>query len=378
MQRDYYEVLGIPRSAAGDEVKRAYRRLAMRYHPDRNPEDPDAEERFKEASEAYEILRDADQRARYDQFGHAGVRGSARAGSHEFDLADALRAFMRDFGGFEDLFGAGRSRGGRSRGPLRGSDAQMRMRVSLPEVATGVEKTIRVKLLRRCEACDGRGSVTGEPSRCPTCGGQGEVRRTQRSIFGQFVSVQPCPQCRGEGTVVTDPCRICGGEGRVRDDRRIKVRIPPGVETGNYLTLRGEGNAGPRGGPSGDLLVILEVPPHERFDRDGADVLLEMGISFPQAALGAEIEVPTLHGPATLAVPPGTQTGAVLRIPGEGLPRLDDDGRGDQLVRVSVWVPTHLSAADRQHVEALSESENLAPPEGERGFWRKVKEAFTT
>lgn len=376
--RDYYEVLGIPRSATADEIKRAYRRLAMRYHPDRNPEDPDAEERFKEAGEAYEILRDPDQRARYDQFGHAGVRAGGRAGFHEFDLADALRAFMRDFGGFEDLFGPGRARGGRSRGPLRGSDAQMRLRVSLQEVATGVEKTIRAKLLQRCEACGGRGSLAGEPSRCRACGGQGEVRRSQRSIFGQFVSVQPCPQCRGEGTVVTDPCRVCGGEGRVRDDRRIKVRIPPGVETGNYLTLRGEGNAGPRGGPSGDLLVILEVRPHERFDRHGPDVLLEMGVSFPQAALGAEIEVPTLHGPASLAVPPGTQTGTVLRISGGGLPRLDDDGRGDQLVRVTVWVPTHLSADDKRHLEALAESENLAPPEGERGFWRKVKEAFTT
>ena len=254
----------------------------------------------------------------------------------------------------------------------------MRLRVSLQEVATGVEKTIRAKLLQRCEACGGRGSLAGEPSRCRACGGQGEVRRSQRSIFGQFVSVQPCPQCRGEGTVVTDPCRVCGGEGRVRDDRRIKVRIPPGVETGNYLTLRGEGNAGPRGGPSGDLLVILEVRPHERFDRHGPDVLLEMGVSFPQASLGAEIEVPTLHGPASLAVPPGTQTGTVLRIPGGGLPRLDDDGRGDQLVRVTVWVPTHLSADDKRHLEALAESENLAPPEGERGFWRKVKEAFTT
>lgn len=384
-QRDFYEVLELERTATGDEVKRAYRRLAMQFHPDRNPDDPEAGERFKEASEAYEVLRDPDQRARYDRFGHAGVRGRSRAGSsHEFDLADALRAFMRDFGGFEDLFGGTRPRSGysrsgsRSRGPLRGSDAQMRMRVTLEEVATGVERTIRAKLLQRCEACGGRGSESGEPVACPTCGGQGEVRQSQRSIFGQFVSVQPCPQCHGEGTVVRNPCGACGGEGRVRENRRIKVRIPAGVETGNYLTLRGEGNAGPRGGPMGDLLVVLDVQPHDRFERHGDDVLLELGVSFPQAALGAEIEVPTLHGTATLEVPPGTQAGTILKLSGEGLPRLDNGARGGQLVRIAVWVPTRLSGEDREHIEALTESENLAPPEGEKGFWSKVKEAFTT
>ncbi|HUP02121.1 MAG TPA: molecular chaperone DnaJ [Gemmatimonadota bacterium] len=378
-QRDYYEVLEVARTAGAEEIKRAYRRLAMRYHPDRNPDDPEAEERFKEASEAYEILRDPDQRTRYDRFGHAGVRGRAGAGAyHEFDLADALRAFMRDFGGFEDLFGgrAGEGRGARH-GPLRGSDAQMRMRVTLEEVATGVERTIRAKLLQRCEPCGGRGSAGGEPAVCTTCEGQGQVRQSQRSIFGQFVSVQPCPRCRGEGVVITDPCTTCGGEGRVREERRIKVRIPAGVETGNYLTLRGEGNAGPRGGPQGDLLIVIEVQPHERFERQGEDVMIEIGVSFPQAALGAEIEVPTLRGQATLVIPDGTQTGTVLKLPGEGLPRLDGGAQGDQLVRVRVWVPTRLSAAERRHVEALADSENLAPPP-EKGFWRKVKEAFTT
>lgn len=378
--RDYYDVLGVERGATADEIKRAYRKLAMEYHPDRNPDDPSAEERFKEATEAYEILRDPDQRARYDQFGRAGIgRGGRRAGGfHEFDLSDALRAFMRDFGGFEDLFGrGGRARGGRSRGPLRGSDAQMKLRITLSEVVTGVERTLRAKLLERCEACDGKGSASGEPASCPTCGGRGEVQRSQRSIFGQFVTVRACPRCEGEGTVITDPCSTCNGEGRVREERRIKVQIPPGVETGNYLTLRGEGNAGPRGGPSGDLLVVVEVEDHETFERRGTDVMMDLAISFPQAALGAEVEVPTLLGSATLEIPAGAQSGEVLRLAGEGIPPLGGGERGDQLVQVAVWVPTRLASEERDHIEALSGSENFEPPEDEKGFWQRMKEAFS-
>jgi molecular chaperone DnaJ len=377
-ERDYYEVLGVERTAAGAEIKSAYRRLAMQYHPDRNPNDPEAEERFKEASRAYEVLHDPETRARYDQFGHAGVGGAgARAGFGDFDLSDALRAFMRDFGGFEDLFGRSRGRG-RSRGPLRGSDVQTRLRVALEDVATGVEKTIRVKLLQPCPACGGKGSAKGEPTTCPTCQGSGEVRQAQRSIFGQFVSVHACPRCEGEGTVVTDPCRSCGGEGRTREDKRIKVRIPAGVETGNYLTLRGEGNVGPRGGPPGDLLIVIEVEPHSVFERRGEDITLHLGISFPQAALGADIEVPTLAGPEALTVPAGTQSGAVLRLPGRGIPRLGGGPRGDELVQIEVWVPTRLSAEERAAMERLAESENFVPPKSEKGFWTKVKEAFTT
>ncbi|MBW3660751.1 MAG: molecular chaperone DnaJ [Gemmatimonadetes bacterium] len=379
MPRDYYEVLGVARDASREDVKRAYRKLAMEYHPDRNPDDVEAEARFKEATEAYEVLRDPDQRARYDRFGHAGVGRGAGAGGgagfHEFDLSDALRAFMRDFGGFEDLFGR-RSRGGRSKGPLKGSDVQMKLRVTLEEVATGVEKSIRAKLLHRCKACDGQGSASGEPAQCPTCGGRGEIQQTQRSIFGQFVSVRACPRCKGEGTIVTDPCRTCGGEGRVREERRIKVRIPAGVESGNYLTLRGEGNAGPRGGPAGDLLVVIEVEPHAHFERRGDDVWIELPVSFPQAALGARLEVPTLLGSAELEVPAGTQPGEILRLPGEGIPPLGGGPRGDQLVEISVWVPARLTPEERERLEGLADSENFVPPRGERGFWSKVKEAF--
>ncbi|HEU4464325.1 MAG TPA: molecular chaperone DnaJ [Gemmatimonadota bacterium] len=376
-ERDFYEVLGVERTASREEIKRAYRRLAMQYHPDRNPDDPDAGEKFREASRAYEILHDPETRARYDQFGHAGV-GGVGGGFGDFDLSDALRAFMRDFGGFEDLFGRSRGRGGRSRGPLKGSDVQTRIKVTLEEVATGIEKTLRVKLLQRCAACGGRGSTSGEPETCPTCQGAGEVRQAQRSIFGQFVSLHVCPRCEGEGKVVTDPCRSCGGEGRVREEKRIKVRIPPGVESGNYLTLRREGNVGPRGGPQGDLLIVIEVEPHEVFERRGDDVLLELGLSFPQAALGAEIEVPTLNGTATLGVPPGTQSGEVLRLPGRGIPRLGGGPRGDLLAQVSVWVPNRLSSDERSALERLGESENFVPPKSGKGFWSKVREAFTT
>jgi len=378
-ERDYYEVLGVERTASGQEIKRAYRRLAMQFHPDRNPDDPESTEKFKEASRAYEVLHNPETRARYDQFGHAGVGGAgSRSGYADFDLSDALRAFMRDFGGFDDLFGRSRGRGGRSRGPLRGSDVQMRLRVPLEEVATGVEKTIRVKLLQRCPACHGKGSDSGEPATCPSCQGSGEVQQAQRSIFGQFVSVHVCPRCEGQGTVVTDPCRSCGGEGRVREEKRIKVRIPAGVETGNYLTLRREGNVGPRGGPQGDLLIVIEVESHPLFERRGDDIVLDLGISFPQAALGAEIEVPTLAGSDSLTVPPGTQSGDVLRLPGRGLPRLGGGPRGDELAQVAVWVPNRLSADERAALERLSESENFAPPKGGKGFWSKVKEAFTT
>lgn len=377
MQRDFYEVLEVERTATADEVKRAYRRMAMQFHPDRNPDDPGAEAKFKEATEAYEILRDPEQRARYDQFGHAGVKGGFGGGFHEYDISDALRAFMRDFGGLEDLFGRGRGgRGGRSKGPLRGSDVQMRLKVTLAEVATGSDKTLRAKLLQRCKTCAGKGSASGEPARCPTCAGRGEVQQAQRSIFGQFVSVRSCPRCGGEGTIVTDPCRDCDGEGRVREEKRIKVRIPAGVESGNYLTLRGEGNVGPRSGPRGDLLIVIEVEPHEVFERHGHDVAMELMVSFPEAVLGCAREIPTLLGTAVLEVPPGTQSGDVLRLPGAGIPPLDGGRKGDQLIHVAVWVPTRVSDEERARLEELAESANFAPPEGEKGFWSRVKEAF--
>jgi molecular chaperone DnaJ len=376
--RDYYEVLGIPRGAGEDEVKKAYRKLAFENHPDRNPGDKAAEARFKEATEAYEVLRDPQRRARYDQFGHAhtgagpGPQGFDFSG---FDLADALRAFMRDFGGdaggFGDLFGGG-ARGGR--GPQRGDDLQLRLRLTLEEIAVGVEKKIRVKHLRACPTCEGRGGE-GE-TQCTACGGRGQVRHVQQSIFGQFVNVSTCPRCEGEGRVVRQRCKACGGEGRVSETETISVKVPAGVATGNFIPLRGLGDAGPRGGPAGDLIVLIEEKPHPLFTRDGDDLHLELPLAFPALALGGRIEVPTLSGEAPLEVPAGTPTGTVLRVRGRGLPGLRG-GQGDLLVRVQVHVPGRLNGAEKKLLEELRRSENLRPPKPGRTPFDKVRDAFS-
>ncbi|HEY7460891.1 MAG TPA: molecular chaperone DnaJ [Gemmatimonadota bacterium] len=379
MTRDYYEVLGVGREADAEEIKRAYRRLAMQHHPDRNPGDPRAEASFKEATEAYEVLRDPQKRSTYDRFGHAGMRGGFAGGADGFDLSDALRAFMRDFGGlgaFEELFGGGESRRAAS-GPRRGSDVQVRVRLSLEEVAAGAEKTLNLAILETCPACEGTGSETRERIRCPTCGGEGEIRQARRSIFGQFVNVTTCPRCGGSGRAVEKPCPACAGEGRQRKEKRVKVKIPPGVATGNYLTLRGQGNVGANGGPHGNVIVVVEVLDHEVFQRDDDDVLLEQTIPFTTAALGGPITVPTLEGPAELAVPAGTQSGQVLSLKGRGIPRLSAKGRGDLRVHVRVWTPTKLSAEERRLLDELSRSENLKPPAARGTFWEKMKEVFS-
>ncbi len=377
MPRDYYDVLGVSRGASPEELKRAYRQLAMAHHPDRNPHDSGAEARFKEATEAYEVLKDPQKRSAYDRYGHAGVRGGY-GGADGFDLSDALQTFMRDFGGFagfEEIFG----RSSRPRpSSRRGNDLQVRVQLTLPEVATGVEKTLTLAVLEPCAACAATGSETGQRARCPECGGAGELRQARRSIFGQFVNVVTCPRCAGEGTVVERPCRTCGGDGRQRREKKVKVRIPPGVSTGNYLTLRGQGNVGPTGGGRGNVMVVVEVLEHEDFRREGDDVLLEHAISFSQAALGATVTIPTLEGPAELTIPPGTQSGTVLALRGKGIPHLSAKGRGDLLVQVRVWTPVRLSPEERRLLEELAEFENQRPPSGARpGFWDKVKEVFS-
>ncbi len=380
MTRDYYETLGVARDAGADEIKRAYRRLAMQHHPDRNPGDPQAEASFKEAAEAYEVLKDPHKRAAYDRYGQAGLRDGFAGGADGFDLSDALRAFMRDFGGlgaFEDLFGGGESRRPAS-GPRRGSDVQVRVRLTLEEVAVGVEKTLNLTILETCAACAGTGSETRERVRCPACVGAGEIRQARRSIFGQFLNVMSCPRCRGTGAVVEKLCRECGGEGRQRGEKRVKVKIPAGVSTGNYLTLRGQGNVGANGGPRGNVLVVVEVLEHEVFQREDDDVLLEQPVSFTAAALGANVSVPTLEGTAELAVPAGTQSGAVLTLKGLGVPHLSGRGRGDLRVRVRVWTPTRLSAEERRLLQELARSESQKPPAPARGtFWEKMKEVFS-
>jgi molecular chaperone DnaJ len=376
-KRDYYEVLGVPRDADEDAIKKAYRKIAFESHPDRNPGDKTAEQRFKDATEAYEVLRDAQKRAAYDRFGHAGVEGAPAGGAADFsgfDLADALRAFMRDFGGdgssFEDLFGGG----GRAGGPRRGDDLQVRLKLGLEEIATGVEKKIRVKHLRPCTTCGGKGGK-GE-SVCTQCKGSGQVRQVQQSFFGQFVNIATCPRCHGEGQIMREPCKVCGGDGRVTESDTIAVKVPPGVSTGNFIPLRGMGDVGPRGGPAGDLIVLIEEKPHSVFDREGDHLRLDVPISFATAALGGRMEVPTLDGgTTTIEVAAGTQSGRILRVRGKGLPGLRG-GHGDLLARLIVWVPSKLSAVERRQLEELGRSEGLTPPRPGKSLFERVKDAF--
>lgn len=382
---DYYQLLGVSRSSGTEEIKKKYRQLALKYHPDRNQGSKEAEERFKEVTQAYEVLRDSEKRALYDRFGKQGVKGASAGGGHAgFDFSDAIDVFMRDFGGFsglDDLLG---QRGARSRRtPSRkGQTVRIQLSLTLAEVATGVSKRIRVSLLDNCSECDGSGAAGGTRAMaCPTCGGSGEERHVQRSVFGQFVSVQPCRTCGGEGRVIEKPCQKCSGDGRLRSEQEVEVDVPAGVTSENFLTLRGRGSVGPRGGPRGDLIILLEVQDDPRFVREGAHLVYELAITFAQAALGAEIEVPTIDGSARVTVPEGIQSGELLRLAGLGLPELNETARGDQIVRVLVWTPDDLTSEQEELLRRLREIESPAPEEirrgSHKGFWSRVKEAFT-
>jgi molecular chaperone DnaJ len=381
--RDYYEILGVPRAADADTIKKAYRKLALQHHPDRNSGAAESEELFKEATEAYEVLRDPEKRSAYDRFGHAGVKRSAGAGFTGFNFTDALEIFMRDFGGFgvDDLFGGGR---GARRGPTgspRGADLRVRVPLTLAEVANGVHKTVKLRRQDHCSACGGTGAREGTgPVRCTTCGGAGEVRRVQRSFLGQLVSVTACPTCGGEGQVVEQPCGECGGRGLRQGETSLEIDVPPGVSTGDYITVRAQGSIGPRGGGRGDVVVVLEVEEDPRFHREGADLIVELPVTFSQAALGAEVEVPLVVGATRIRIATGTQSGRLLRIRGKGLPQLQGGGRGDLIVRVMVWTPTNLTPAQDSLLRQLAEVESEIPADRERdtdrGFWSKVKEAF--
>jgi molecular chaperone DnaJ len=372
---DFYELLGVTRTASEAEIKKAYRKLAMDFHPDRNGS-PDAEAKFKEIAEAYEVLRDPQKRAAYDRYGRAGVSGAGAGGFgfHHVDLSEALEIFMRDFGGLgglESIFGSRTQAESR-----RGQDIRVTAKLTLAEVATGAKKNVKLKTLERCDTCGGSGARAGtKPSVCTTCGGTGEVRRAARSMFGQFVSVSPCPTCGGDGMVVLDPCEVCRGEGRVRGERTVSVEIPAGVSSNNYLTLRGQGAAGPRNGPNGDLLVMLEIKEDERFERHGNDLAFDLPLSFSQAALGGEFQVPTPYGEERVRVPAGTQTSTVLRLKGKGLPALGQSGNGDFMIRVHVWTPERLSDEQERLFRELAKHEG-DPPRRAPGFWSKLKEAL--
>jgi molecular chaperone DnaJ len=388
MKQDFYVVLGVQRDASEADIKKAYRKLAMECHPDRNNGDKAAEEKFKLVSEAYEVLRDPEKRAAYDRYGTAGVRGQGGAGgfsSAHFDLSEALMVFMRDFGlgggaggggafsGFDSLFG-----GGQRRERRRGHDIKVGLKLTLAEVATGTTKTVRIKSLETCTVCGGTGAAQGtQPVQCGTCGGSGEVRRQAQSLFGQFLTVSPCPTCGGEGTVVRNPCERCGGDGRVKGEKTIQIDVPAGVADHHYLTLRGQGVPGSRNGPPGDLIAVLDIKEDPRFERHGDDLVYDLGITFTQAALGADLQVPTPYGQAKLRVEPGTQTGMAYRLRNKGLPRLGEAGHGDLHVRVHVWTPNKLTAEQRTLLEQLGEIEDPVPEEpGGSNFWDTVRRAL--
>ena len=385
MSRDYYELLGVSRDADAEELKKAYRRRAMQYHPDRNSS-PDAEERFKELTTAWEVLRDPGKRQLYDQYGEAGVRrgGGGEAPFSGFgSFSDAFDVFMREFGGggFGGGFGGAFGEAMSPNQQRRGASLKVMVTISLEEAASGTTRSLRVSVLDRCSRCDATGAEPGSTATaCDTCRGTGELRMVQRSMLGQFVSVRPCGDCGGEGKRIAAECTDCRRSGQVRVERAVEIEIPAGISADDYLKLRGRGNVGLRGGPPGDLIVSVDVEPHERFERRGDDLLLDLPVTFSQAALGVDMEVPTILGQARLSVPAGIQAGQVLRLRGQGMPRLRAAGRGDQLVRVHTWTPSRLSRRQREILESLREIED-APPEPRRGedpsFWDRVKAAFT-
>jgi len=375
-KRDYYEVLGVEKTASKDELKKAYRKLAMQYHPDRNPDDKDAEERFKEAAEAYEILSHDEKRANYDRFGHAGMRGGQEGFS---DINDIFSHFSDIFGGgggsiFDDFFGGGQRRTRRRTGGTPGSDLRVTLQLTLEEISEGTSKKLKIKKQVKCDECGGSGAEEGtSKNTCPVCHGTGEVKSVSRSVFGQFVNITTCSNCGGEGTVIDKPCRKCMGDGRVQEEANINIDVPAGVSDGNYMTMRSDGNAGKRGGPAGDLMVIFKEIQHEYFQREGDDILYDLFVSFPEAALGGEVEVPTLTGKAKLKIDSGTPSGKLLKMRDKGVKHLNHSGRGDQIVRVNIAVPKKLNSKEKELLKELLNSPNIKSSSGseEKNFFKR-------
>jgi molecular chaperone DnaJ len=364
-KRDYYEILEVQKGASKDEIKKAYRQQALKFHPDRNPDDKSAEEKFKEAAEAYEILSDDDKRARYDRFGHAGVGGASGGGGgfggHDMTMDDIFSHFGDIFGGHFGGFGGG---GGSSRGQRvnKGQNLRVKVKLTLEEIATGIEKKIKVNKYIACAPCNGSGAASGSAhNTCSTCRGSGVVTRVTNTFLGQMQTSAACPTCGGEGKTISQKCTKCYGEGIVKDDEVITVNIPAGVAEGMQMTVGGKGNSARRGGVNGDLLVIFAEEPHTELVRDGKDLYYSLFVSFPDATLGATIEIPTLEGKVKIKIEPGTQPGKLLRLKGKGLPEVNTYGKGDLLVHVNVWVPKNLSKDERKIVEKLNESPSFIP-----------------
>ena len=384
-KRDYYEVLGVSKNATAEELKKAYRKLALQYHPDRNPGNKEAEEKFKEAAEAYEVLSNPEKRQRYDQFGFAGMSGAGGYGGQGMSMDDIFSHFgdlFADFG-FGDLFGGGfRSGFGGSRsGSLRerGSSIRVPLKLSLQDIEKGVKKKIKVKKDVVCDHCHGSGSEDGNTETCPTCKGHGQVLRTVSSLFGQMQTASTCPTCGGTGTVIKNKCSHCHGNGIVKGEEVIEIDIPAGVGEGMQLTLRGKGGAGPHNGVNGDLFVLIEEEPHPDFDRDGSNLIYNLFISVTDAILGTEAEVPTVSGKVRVKINPGTQSGKVLRLRGKGLPNVNSYGSGDLLVNVNVWIPKKISKEEERTLQGLSKSENFKPKptEDDRSFFKKLRDYFS-
>jgi molecular chaperone DnaJ len=386
-KKDFYEILGVSKSATAEEIKKAYRKVAMQYHPDRNPGDAAAEEKFKEAAEAYEILSDADKKAKYDRYGHAAFGPGMGGGGQQhggMDMNDIFSQFGDVFGDdvFGSFFGGGRSRGGgggaRARGQ-RGSNLRIKLKLTFEEIAKGVTKNVKVKKHVSCNTCSGSGAKDkNSVQNCSTCGGSGQVRKITSTFLGQMQTVGTCPTCNGEGTTVTAKCGACKGDGRVYGEETISIEIPAGVQEGMQLSMSSKGNAGARGGAPGDLIIQIEEEPHSELHRDGLNVAYDLYITFPDAVFGSSVEVPTIDGRAKIKIPAGTQSGKIFRLKGKGFPEVQGYSKGDQLINVNVWTPQSITPEEKDALEKMAKSPNFIPnpAKGEKSFFDRVKEAF--
>ena len=382
-KKDYYELLGVAKSADEKELKKAYRKLAMKYHPDKNPGDKAAEDKFKEAAEAYEILSDADKRARYDRFGHDGVNAQFGGGRGGGSMEDIFSQFGDIFGNsgspFDSFFGGSQGRGRNTSGQ-RGSNLRIKAALTLEEIANGVSKKIKVKKQKGCETCSGSGAKDSSSVKtCGSCGGSGYVRQVKQTFLGAMQTTAECPNCAGSGKTITANCIDCKGAGRLMDEEIVQIDIPAGVEDGMQLSMRGKGNAGKNGGPAGDLLISIEEKPHDDFTRDGQNIIFDLFINFADAALGTSVEVPTLEGRVKIKVPQGTQGGKIFRLRGKGIPSIQGYGTGDQLIHVNIWTPKELNKEEKELMEKLKTMPNFKPNPGkeEKGFFEKMKDYFS-
>jgi molecular chaperone DnaJ len=387
MKKDYYEILGVSKGSSADEIKKAYRKTAMQYHPDRNPGDKAAEEKFKEAAEAYEILNDTDKRAQYDRFGHnafAGGRGGGGFNSGGMNMDDIFSQFGDIFGdggggGFGSFFGGGQRKSSTGRG-TRGSNLRVKIKLNYAEIANGVTKTIKVKKNVKCATCTGSGAKDkNSMQNCGTCGGSGQVRKVQNTFLGQMQTVGTCPTCAGEGSTITNKCTSCKGNGVTYGEETVTVDIPAGVQEGMQLSVSGKGNAGERGGSNGDLIVLVEEEQHAELTREGLNVGFDLYISFSDAVFGTQVEVPTIDGRAKIKIPAGTQSGRIFRLKSKGFPSVNSYEKGDQLIQINVWTPQHISSEEKDILEKLSTSKNFipSPEKNEKSFFDKVRDMFS-